>query len=69
MKFQKYSYFHQFNIYFTLYANQLFFSFKEFRTAFQCFSTFHFENEPSIDVVRSMTPQAIRNYNYVINIM
>lgn len=69
MKFQKYSYSHQFNFYFTLSANQLFFSFKEFRIVFRYFSTFHFENEQTIDVVRSMTPQAIRNYNYLINIM
>ena len=31
--------------------------------------SFHFKNEPSIDVVRSMTLQTIRNYNCVINII
>lgn len=29
----------------------------------------HFENVPSIDVVSSRTPQTIRNYNRVINVM
>lgn len=31
--------------------------------------SFRFENEPSIGVVRSVTPQTIRNYNCVINII
>lgn len=31
--------------------------------------SFHFENVPSIDVVSSRTPQTIRNYKCVINII
>lgn len=34
-----------------------------------CTGIFHFETEPSIDVLKSMTPQPIRNYIYVINLM
>lgn len=34
-----------------------------------CIGIFHFETEPSIDVLKSMAPQPIRNYNYVINLM
>lgn len=34
-----------------------------------CIGIFHFETEPSINVLKSMTPQPIRNYNYVINLM
>lgn len=29
----------------------------------------HFENEASIDVIRYMTPQTIRHYNCMINII
>lgn len=68
MEFHQCSHFHQFDSYFTLCTNKLFFSFKVLKNSAQYFSvsalSFHFENEPSIDVVRSVTPQTIRNYDY-----
>lgn len=71
MEFQKCNHFHQFYSYFTLYANQLLLVLKISAQYFGVSAlSFHFEREqPSIDVVRSMTPQTIRNYNCVINIM
>ena len=70
MEFQKCSHFYQFYSYFTSYTNQLVFNLEDFSTAFyRSALSSHFENEPSVDVVRSMSPQTVRNYDCVINIM
>lgn len=61
MGFQKIIHLYQLNSYFTLYTNHLFLDFKVLKNSAQYFGvsalSFHFENEPTIDVVRSETPQ------------